>query len=266
MSAPAVDPAVPRVRAVLRSYRSSASKARQVLDLIRGQDVVRALEILEFCDRQVAEPIAKLLSSAVANAAANEDLPNAEELVVSACWADEGPTLKRWRPRARGRATRIRKRTCHVTIEVTRLPEDRLDRIRAKRSGGAAALRERRVAAARRAEARRQAALAESEGEELDTSATVEVEVADAELVEAPGSGAAGREDAAGNEEAPVAPEAQAAAERSEGEGLADEDIAAGDDEAAAADAAPEVVSGQEAEGLVDDESSSGGADGGERE
>jgi len=186
MSAPVTDPFAPTTRAVLRSYRSSATKARQVLDLIRGQDVVRALEILEFCDREVAEPIAKLLSSAVANAAANEDLPNAEELVVSACWADEGPTLKRWRPRARGRATRIRKRTCHLTVEVTRLPEDRLERVRAKRSGGAAALRERRVAAARRAEARRQAALEETEevSSGADDGAVVEadvVEVSDAE-------------------------------------------------------------------------------------
>lgn len=237
MSAPVVDPMAPRTRAVLRSYRSSATKARQVLDLIRGQDVVRALEILEFCDRQVAEPIAKLVSSAAANAAANEDLPNAEELVVSACWADEGPTLKRWRPRARGRATRIRKRTCHVTIEVTRLPEDRLDRIRAKRSGGAAALRERRVAAARRAEARRQAAMEEPEDEEL---AAAPAELADADLAGEPVPGPEGTEDAAGTEEVALA-------------------------EDAAAEGAPDADAAQD-EDTSDDEPGSGDTDGGERE
>jgi len=241
MSAPAVDPTAARTRAVLRSYRSSATKARQVLDLIRGQDVVRALEILEFCDRQVAEPIAKLVSSAAANAAANEDLPNAEELVISACWADEGPTLKRWRPRARGRATRIRKRTCHVTVEVTRLAEDRLDRIRAKRSGGAAALRERRVAAARRAEARRQAALEEGEVEEVATP------VDDVETV-------------AG---APVPPpagiEGQAEPE------VRDEPGAKGE-EAAALGATGGGADGQDEDASDADEPGSGDADGGERE
>lgn len=253
MSAPAVDPMAPRTRAVLRSYRSSATKARQVLDLIRGQDVVRALEILEFCDRQVAEPIAKLVSSAAANAAANEDLPNAEELVISACWADEGPTLKRWRPRARGRATRIRKRTCHVTIEVTRLPEERLDRIRAKRSGGAAALRERRVAAARRAEARRQAAMEEREDEEL---AAAPAELTDADVAGEPVPGPEGTEDVAGAEDAAAAEEAapteDADAEDADAEGAAAED-------AADADAAQD-------EDTSNDELGSGGTDRGERE
>ena len=91
-----------------------------MLDLIRGQHVADAVEILEFAERDIARVILKCLESAVANAEHNDEIP-ADELFVSACYADEGPTLKRWRPRARGRATRIRKRTCHITIIVSRL-------------------------------------------------------------------------------------------------------------------------------------------------
>ena len=120
-------------RAVLRHSRMSASKVRQVLDLIRGQDVDRAAEILSLGDREAAVTVGKVLASAVANAVHNDGL-DAEELYVSACYADEGSTLKRWRPRARGRATRIRKRTSHITIIVSRLPEDRIARRRAKQA------------------------------------------------------------------------------------------------------------------------------------
>ena len=84
--------------------------------------------------------VGKVLASAVANAVHNDGL-DAEELFVSACYADEGSTLKRWRPRARGRATRIRKRTSHITIIVSRMPDERIARRRAKQSAaGAAAL------------------------------------------------------------------------------------------------------------------------------
>ena len=121
-------------RAVLRHSRMSASKVRQVLDLIRGQDVDRAAEILSLGDREAAITVGKVLASAVANAVHNDGL-DAEELFVSACFADEGSTLKRWRPRARGRATRIRKRTSHITIIVSRLPDDRIARRRAKQRG-----------------------------------------------------------------------------------------------------------------------------------
>ena len=106
-------------RAVLRHSRVSAYKVRQVLDLIRGQDVDRAAETLSLGDREAAITVGKVLASAVANAVHNDGL-DAEELYVSACYADEGSTLKRWRPRARGRATRIRKRTSHITIIVSR--------------------------------------------------------------------------------------------------------------------------------------------------
>jgi large subunit ribosomal protein L22 len=116
----------PGTRASVRHVRSSAYKAREVLDLIRGKSYGEAAEILDFSERSVAEPIKKVLDAAVANAEHNDSL-DAEELFVSACYADEGPTLKRWRPRARGRATRIRKRTCHITIIVSRYAADQLD-------------------------------------------------------------------------------------------------------------------------------------------
>ena len=113
----------PGTRAELKYLRVSAYKAREVLDIIRGLHVDDADGVLEFTDRAVAGDIRKLLASAVANAEHNDEIdPN--ELYVSACFADEGPTLKRWRPRARGRATRIRKRTCHITIIVSRMDAD----------------------------------------------------------------------------------------------------------------------------------------------
>jgi len=121
----------PGTRAVVRHVRMSASKARVVLDLIRDKDVQTADEILRFSERDAAIVIRKLLRSAVANAEHNDE-QIADDLYVSACFADEGKTLRRFRPRARGRATRIRKRTCHITIIVSRLPEGELARKRAK--------------------------------------------------------------------------------------------------------------------------------------
>ncbi len=118
-------------RSVARYVRVSPYKVRQVLDLIRGHEVGRAQEILRFCERDAATVVAKVLTSAVANGEHNHSL-DGEEVFVSACFADEGPTLKRWRPRARGRATRIRKRTCHVTVIVSRLPERELAQRRAQ--------------------------------------------------------------------------------------------------------------------------------------
>jgi large subunit ribosomal protein L22 len=141
----------PGTRAVLRHYRMSAYKAREVLDLIRGRDADRAEEILNATPREAARVVGKVLASAVANARNNDQL-DPDELFVSACFADEGTTLKRWRPRARGRATRIRKRTGHITVIVSRLPEDRLERRRARRATETSGLRSRRVAASRRGE------------------------------------------------------------------------------------------------------------------
>jgi large subunit ribosomal protein L22 len=149
----------------------SASKVRQVLNLIRGQDVDRAAEILSLGDREAAVTVGKVLASAVANAVHNDGL-DAEELFVSACYADEGSTLKRWRPRARGRATRIRKRTSHITIIVSRLPEDRIARRRAKQAANTSQ-RSRRVAGSRRRQRAESTAPSDTttEVEELDTGA-----------------------------------------------------------------------------------------------
>jgi ribosomal protein L22 len=106
------------VRAQAKYVRTSARKARLVCDHIRGKDVAEARAILAFTPRSVAKDWAKLLESAVANAEHNHELVG-EELKVAAVYADEGPTLKRFRPRAMGRATRIRKRTSHLTITLT---------------------------------------------------------------------------------------------------------------------------------------------------
>jgi ribosomal protein L22 len=103
------------VRAQAKWVRTSARKARLVLDHIRGRSVPEARTILAFTPRAAATEIEKVLRSAVANAEANLGL-DGDELVVHAAYADEGPTLKRWKPRARGRVNRIRKRTCHVTL------------------------------------------------------------------------------------------------------------------------------------------------------
>ena len=131
--AQAVTADLPSTRAVARHVHVSPYKVRQVLDLIRGHEVQRALDILRLCERDAAIVVGKLLASAMANAEHNHALVT-DELFVSACYADEGPTLKRWRPRARGRATRIRKRTTHVTVIVSRLPESELRQRRAQRA------------------------------------------------------------------------------------------------------------------------------------
>jgi large subunit ribosomal protein L22 len=107
------------VRAEARWVHSSARKARLVTDLIRGRSVPEARTILAFSTRAVAKDVDKVLRSAVANAESRPDLLwQGDDLVVAAAYADEGPTLKRWRARARGRVARIRKRTCHITIEL----------------------------------------------------------------------------------------------------------------------------------------------------
>jgi ribosomal protein L22 len=108
----------PVVRAQAKYVRTSARKARLVCDHIRGKSVVEARAILAFAPRAVADDWAKLLNSAVANAEHNHELIG-EDLRVKEAFADEGPTLKRFRPRAMGRATPIRKRTSHLTIMLT---------------------------------------------------------------------------------------------------------------------------------------------------
>src|SRR5581483_9215722 len=109
------------VRAYAKYVRSSARKARLVTDEIRGRSVPEARTILAFSPRAVARDVEKVLRSAVANAEANNGW-NGDELYVLTAYADEGPTLKRWRARARGRVARIKKRTCHITVQLAHAP------------------------------------------------------------------------------------------------------------------------------------------------
>jgi len=112
------------VRAEAKWVRLSARKARVVLANIRGRSVPEARTILAFTQRAAAIEIEKVLRSAVANAETNPLLHwNGDDLIVKAAWANEGPTLKRWKPRARGRVNRIFKRTCHITIELAQNPK-----------------------------------------------------------------------------------------------------------------------------------------------
>jgi large subunit ribosomal protein L22 len=148
----------------------SATKAREVLDLVRGLPVGEAADVLRFTERAASEVIARCLASAVANAQHNDEL-DPDTLYVAACYADEGPTLKRWRPRARGRATRIRKRMCHITIIVSPMPPEMAAKVEAKQAAGAPAAGGRRRRGA--AESRR-ARVARSRGETVAEETTSE--------------------------------------------------------------------------------------------
>jgi len=147
----------------------SAFKARQVLDAIRGMDATKAQGVLLSMDREAARVISKVLASAVANAENNDSL-DPEELYIASCYADEGATYKRWRPRARGRATRIRKRTCHITVVVARMPEDRLRRHREREAATMASLRARRVARSRSRQRSEEASTSSRAGSKQTTS------------------------------------------------------------------------------------------------
>ncbi len=105
------------VSATAKYVRIAPRKARMVVDMIRNKSVAQALEILQFCNRAAAVDVAKVVRSAVANAENNNDL-RADELVIARCYVDEGPTLKRIRPRAKGSASRINKRMSHITVTV----------------------------------------------------------------------------------------------------------------------------------------------------
>jgi large subunit ribosomal protein L22 len=223
----------PTTKATAKYLRGSASKAREVLDIIRGLDVGRADEVLQFTKRDVATEIRKVLASAVANAVHN-DQQDADELFVVACYADEGPTLRRFRPRARGRATRIRKRTCHVTVVVAQMSDERLEIVQARQEATSAAGRRRAGVSARsrrdrveRSRARAQglretaegaveAAETEAPEEEIDEAVdeieavAVETEVAEAEVAEDEAEDAVEEETA--DEEQPELPEGAVAA------------------------------------------------------
>lgn len=114
----------PRARAHTKHIRTAPQKMRIVADLVRGMPVVEARRILDFSPKASAVTIRKTVDSAVANSENGELGLTAEELYVDRIFVDEGPMLKRWMPRARGRATRIRKRTSHLTVEVAEIPEE----------------------------------------------------------------------------------------------------------------------------------------------
>ena len=113
----------PEVKASSKYVRTSPRKARLVVEHIRGRSVPEARTVLAFTPRAVARDIEKLLRAAVANAEANHGLIG-DDLLVSAAYVDEGPVFKRWRARARGRAARIRKRTCHITLKLSPPTDD----------------------------------------------------------------------------------------------------------------------------------------------
>ena len=135
------------VRSVAKYLRFSAQKGRLVVDQIRGKKVLDAATALAFSDRGAAREIMKVLKSAVANAEHNHGL-RADELYVSAAYVDEGPTFKRFKPRARGRADRINKRTCHVTVIVDNAPAALLE---GRGTGAKKADRSARVAGSKKA-------------------------------------------------------------------------------------------------------------------
>ena len=162
----------PGTRAQVKYVRMSAYKARQVIDTIRGKDTIEAEEILRFTEREAARVIRKCLASAVANAAHNDGL-DPEALYVSAAYVDEGMTIKRFQPRARGRASRIRKRTCHITVIVSPIPADELER-RAKRDAARATTGGRRTRSASEARAAR-VARSKATADEVEAPTTDEV-------------------------------------------------------------------------------------------
>ncbi len=175
--------------------RVSAYKARVVLNLIRGLPVKRADEVLQFSDREVSNDIRKVLASAVANAQHNDE-QDPDELFVKACFADEGPTLKRFTPRARGRGNRINKRTCHVTIVVARLDDAKLEVVQAREAkrttagrrrpaaGGTAASRRARVERSRQRAAEARGGTVGDAQDLAEQEALANEEVVDTELVD----------------------------------------------------------------------------------
>ena len=231
----------PQTRATLRYLRTSPYKVREVLDLIRGLDVDDARHVLQFSERGPARDVLKVLNSAVANADHTLNIP-ADELRVAVVYADEGPTIKRWRPRARGRATRIRKRTCHVTVVVARLSDEELQ-ARRRRDGAAVTQRRRGVMPGRRRRApeagKAEAAPKAEEGkaaaapEEEQVPASEAEATAEADEVVAP--------------EAAAEPEETAEEKAARYESLGREEAPAA--EAGAAEEAPEAAEEQEEEG-----------------
>jgi large subunit ribosomal protein L22 len=228
----------PGTRAQAKYVRVSAYKAREVLNAIRGMHVADAADYLDLCERGVAEVVGGVLDSAVANAEHN-DLQDADELFVSACYADEGPTLKRWRPRARGRATRIRKRTCHVTVIVSRLDDDTLEIRRAKI--------ERRLAGGASKRPDRSARVAKSRGEEPEPEEAEEtVDEATVEEAEETDTGVEETETASTEDEETASAEETGLDEASAAEETDESSAAEETDESSAAEETDESSAAEE--------------------
>jgi large subunit ribosomal protein L22 len=121
MTSPTPPVTPPSASATARYVRITPMKARRVVDLVRGMPVAEALAVLQFAPQAASETVYKVVASAAANAEHNDRLDRGS-LVISQAWVDEGPTLKRFRPRAQGRAYRIRKRTSHITVVVETRP------------------------------------------------------------------------------------------------------------------------------------------------
>jgi len=177
----------PSAVAKARFVRVSATKARRVIDLVRGKSVDEALHILRWAPQAASEPVAKVIASAAANAQNNEGL-DPSTLVVATVYADEGPTAKRIRPRAQGRAFRIRKRTSHITVVVESRPS-REDR--AGQSAGTARARRAqasKAAAAKKAPATKAAAEAPAKKapeKKAPAKKAADTKTADAEAINA---------------------------------------------------------------------------------
>jgi large subunit ribosomal protein L22 len=164
----------PSAVAKARFVHVSASKARRVIDLVRGKSVSDALDILRWAPQAASEPVAKVIASAAANAQNNEGLDPAT-LVVATVYADEGPTAKRIRPRAQGRAFRIRKRTSHITVIVESRPS------KEERGGGrsASAARARRAQGSKAAASKKAGGAATAATSSTATEAAVETTAPD---------------------------------------------------------------------------------------
>ena len=230
----ALQTARPGAKASVRNIRVSAFKARPVLRLIQGESYGEAIEILKFCERGAADVIAKCLLSAAANAEHNEGI-DPEEMFVFSCFADEGPTMRRWRPRARGRATRIHKRTCHITIQLVRYtPEELAERaVRESTTSAAAAEARRRRVAASRGEDEALEDAEELEGEEAlaDADALDESEEESA-LEDSEDAPAESEEEDAAEDDAEQEAAAEATAEAADDEETEEADDAEEDAEA----------------------------------
>jgi large subunit ribosomal protein L22 len=167
-------------RAMARHVRVTPRKARRVVDLIRGLPADEAQAVLAFAPQSASDPVGKVLASAIANAENNERL-DPDALLVSEAFVDEGPTMKRFQPRAQGRAYRIRKRTCHITVVVARMSDRRLAVAQARSEGVSAT-----AAAGRRARVERSRQRAQAAKSAADSKAGAPKSKAGEEPVEDP--------------------------------------------------------------------------------